>query len=235
MRAVLPVLFALAAAGAAAQQALPATAPATATAPAAARPGAPAAALPVTTGLASWYGWQFHGRPTASGEPYDMDGFTAAHRTLPFGTQVRVSLIDGSASVDVRINDRGPFVEDRIIDLSLGAARQLGIMHTGVAEVRLRVVGQPQQQRYVLQIGSFGVSDNARSLLRRLQARSVPAALETAGAFTRVVTEPATEAELPAIEERLRSFGINAWVRRLCSEPHGDGAAPGRTPCPAGV
>lgn len=224
MRAVLPVLFALAAAGAAAQQALPA----------AARPGAPAAELPVTTGVASWYGWQFHGRPTANGETYDMNGLTAAHRTMPFGTVVRVSLIDGSAAVDVRINDRGPFVEDRIIDLSLGAARQLGMLRTGVAEVRLQVVDQPQPQRYVLQVGSFGVADNARSLLRRLQARNVPAALETAGAFTRVVTAPATEAELPAIEERLRAFGIGAWVRRACTAPH-DGAAPARTPCPGGV
>ncbi len=235
MRAVFPVLFALAATGVAAQQALPATAPA------AVRPDAQAAALPVTTGpasshgWASWYGWQFHGRSTASGETYDMNGFTAAHRTLPFGTLVRVSLIDGSASVDVRINDRGPFVEDRIIDLSLGAARQLGILRTGVAEVRLQVAGRPQPRRYVLQIGSFGVSDNARNLLRRLQAQNLPAALETAGAFTRVVTEPATEAELPAIEERLRAFGIGAWVRRACSEPQGDGVAPGRTPCPGGV
>lgn len=225
MRAVLPVLFALAAAGAAAQQGLPV----------AARPDAPAAPLQVTTGQASWYGWQFHGRPTASGETYDMDGLTAAHRTMPFGTVVRVSLIDGSATVDVRINDRGPFVEGRIIDLSLGAARRLGMLRTGVAEVRLQVVGRPQPQRYVLQIGSFGVADNARDLLRRLQARNVPAVLETAGAFTRVVTEPATEAELPAIEERLRAFGIGAWVRRVCTEPHGGGATPVRTPCPGGV
>ena len=227
MRAVISVLFALAATGAAAQPALPATASVSAS-------GAPAAS-PVTTGTASWYGWQFHGRPTANGETYDMNGFTAAHRTLPFGTLVRVSLIDGSASVDVRINDRGPFVDDRIIDLSLSAARRLGMLRSGVAEVRLQVVGRPQPQRYVLQIGSFSSSGNARNLLRRLQARNVPAALESAGAFTRVVTEPATDVELPAIEERLRAFGIHAWVRRACSELQGEGAARARTPCPAGV
>lgn len=228
MRAVLPVLFALAATGAAAQPALPATTAVSAS-------GAPASSSPVTTGTASWYGWQFHGRPTANGETYDMNGFTAAHRTLPFGTLVRVSLIDGSASVDVRINDRGPFVDDRIIDLSLSAARRLGMLRSGVAEVRLQVVGRPQPQRYVLQIGSFSSSDNARNLLRRLQARNVPAALESAGAFTRVVTGPATDVELPAIEERLRAFGIHAWVRRACSELQGAGAAQARTPCPAGV
>lgn len=227
MRAVISVLFALAATGAAAQPALPATASVSAS-------GAPAAS-PVTTGTASWYGWQFHGRPTANGETYDMNGFTAAHRTLPFGTLVRVSLIDGSASVDVRINDRGPFVDDRIIDLSLSAARRLGMLRSGVAEVRLQVVGRPQPQRYVLQIGSFSSSGNARNLLRRLQARNVPAALESAGAFTRVITEPATDVELPAIEERLRAFGIHAWVRRACSELQGEGAARARTPCPAGV
>lgn len=229
MRAVFPVLFALAATGAAAQPALPATA---------AGPGSGAPATsPITTGTASWYGWQFHGRPTANGETYDMNGFTAAHRTLPFGTLVRVSLTDGSASVDVRINDRGPFVDDRIIDLSLSAARRLGMLRTGVAEVRLQVLGRPQPQRYVLQIGSFSSSDNARNLLRRLQARNVPAALESAGAFTRVVTGPATEVELPAIEDRLRAFGIHAWVRRACTAPapQGAGAAPARTPCPAGV
>ncbi len=228
MRAVLPVLFALAATGAAAQPALPATASVPGS-------GVAASSSPVTTGTASWYGWQFHGRPTASGETYDMNGFTAAHRTLPFGTLVRVSLIDGSASVDVRINDRGPFVDDRIIDLSLSAARRLGMLRSGVAEVRLQVVGRPQPQRYVLQIGSFSSSDNARNLLRRLQARNVPAALESAGAFTRVVTEPATDVELPAIEDRLRAFGIHAWVRRACSELQGAGAAQARTPCPAGV
>ncbi|HKZ04154.1 MAG TPA: septal ring lytic transglycosylase RlpA family protein, partial [Methylomirabilota bacterium] len=96
-------------------------------------------------GEASWYGNPHHGRRTASGEIYDMNQMTAAHRTLPFGTRVRVeSLLDGS-SVEVRINDRGPFKDEdkRIIDLSYAAARLLGAIGPGVIPIRLRVVAMP--------------------------------------------------------------------------------------------
>ena len=91
-------------------------------------------------GVASWYGEQFHGNQTASGETYDMYAHTAAHRTLPFGTVVRVRRVDDNKSVVVTINDRGPFVDERVIDLSYGAARDLGIVQAGVAEVELEVV-----------------------------------------------------------------------------------------------
>ncbi|HET7841039.1 MAG TPA: septal ring lytic transglycosylase RlpA family protein, partial [Terriglobia bacterium] len=90
-------------------------------------------------GIASWYGHPFHGRPTASGEIYSMYAMTAAHRTLPFGTQVRVHDLENSKSVDVRINDRGPFVEGRIIDLSYAAAQAMGM--SGTALVRLEILG----------------------------------------------------------------------------------------------
>ncbi|MGE5326968.1 MAG: septal ring lytic transglycosylase RlpA family protein [Deltaproteobacteria bacterium] len=90
-------------------------------------------------GIASWYGHPFHGRPTASGEIYSMYAMTAAHRTLPFGTQVRVHDLDNGKSVDVRINDRGPFVEGRIIDLSYSAAQAMGM--NGIAHVRLEILG----------------------------------------------------------------------------------------------
>src|SRR5688572_1565473 len=78
------------------------------------------------TGTASWYGPGFHGKPTTSGEIYDQKGFTAAHRTFPLGTRVRVTNVANDKSVEVRINDRGPFVGDRIIDLSFAAATVLG-------------------------------------------------------------------------------------------------------------
>ena len=91
-------------------------------------------------GLASWYGEQFHGNQTASGEIYDMHQHTAAHRTLPFGTVVRVRVVENRKSVVVRINDRGPFVSGRVIDLSYAAARDLGMVQAGVAEVELEVV-----------------------------------------------------------------------------------------------
>ena len=94
-------------------------------------------------GIASWYGPGFHGKTTANGEPYDMYAFTAAHKTLPFGTVVRVVDLDTGRSVVVRINDRGPFVPGRIIDLSYAAAEALGILDRGTARVGLVVLRRP--------------------------------------------------------------------------------------------
>jgi len=91
-------------------------------------------------GVASYYADDFNGRKTASGEIYDMNGLTAAHRTLPFGTRVKVTNIDTGKSVVVRVNDRGPFKDDRVIDLSLGAAKQLGLIDLGTARVVLQVL-----------------------------------------------------------------------------------------------
>jgi rare lipoprotein A len=90
-------------------------------------------------GLASFYGKKFHGRKTASGERFNMYAMTAAHKRLPFGTLVRVTHLKNGRSVAVRINDRGPFVRGRIIDLSYGAAKKLGMVSKGVARVRIRV------------------------------------------------------------------------------------------------
>jgi rare lipoprotein A len=92
------------------------------------------------TGQASWYGKALHGRRTASGERFDMHALTAAHRTLPFGTIVRVTEVRSGRSVNVRINDRGPFRRDRIIDLSYEAARKLGFIARGTARVEITVI-----------------------------------------------------------------------------------------------
>lgn len=92
---------------------------------------------PLAQGLASWYGPGFQGRRTASGERYDMHALTAAHKTLPFGTKVRVRSVHTGKEVVVRINDRGPYKHSRIIDLSLGAISALGLRHRGVTEVVL--------------------------------------------------------------------------------------------------
>jgi len=94
-------------------------------------------ALELDMGMASYYADRLHGRRTASGERYDRAAFTAAHRQLPFGTRVRVVRLDNGQSVDVRINDRGPFVKGRVIDLSYAAARELGMLQAGVVEVRI--------------------------------------------------------------------------------------------------
>jgi rare lipoprotein A len=94
-------------------------------------------------GIASWYGPGFDGNHTANGEVYDMNGVSAAHKTLPFGTVVRVFEFDTGRSIVVRINDRGPFVDGRIIDLSKGAAAELGIINKGITKVGLRIVRWP--------------------------------------------------------------------------------------------
>jgi Lytic transglycolase len=96
-------------------------------------------------GVASWYGEEFNGRLTASGEVYDMYALTAAHRTLPLGTIVRVTNQDNGKTVEVKVNDRGPFVKNRVIDLSKSACRALDMMKSGTARVKLDVVRWPEQ------------------------------------------------------------------------------------------
>ena len=93
-----------------------------------------------TEGLASWYGERFHGRTTASGAPFDMYAFTAAHKTLPFGTKVRVVHGETKKSVVVTITDRGPFAEGRVIDLSYAAAKDLGMIEAGILPVELTIL-----------------------------------------------------------------------------------------------
>lgn len=104
------------------------------------------AALELERGKASWYGAQFHGRATASGEAYDKYALTAAHKTLPFGTIVRVRSVKLGREVDVRINDRGPFVPGRVIDVSQAAAEALGLVGAGVLEVSLNVAESAAQE-----------------------------------------------------------------------------------------
>jgi rare lipoprotein A len=103
-------------------------------------PGGTPGAVAFERGNASWYGRKFHGRKTASGERYDMNRLTAAHRSLPFGTIVHVVRVDSGEAVAVRINDRGPFIDGRIIDLSRAAAREIGMIDDGVAQVELYLV-----------------------------------------------------------------------------------------------
>ena len=99
------------------------------------------------SGIASWYGEPYHGRRAANGEVYDMEKLTAAHRTWPFDTWVRVRNLDNGRSVNVRITDRGPFAGKRVIDLSRAAAREIGMIGPGTARVRLQVIKPPRQSR----------------------------------------------------------------------------------------
>lgn len=120
-------------------------------------------------GLASWYGEDFHGRPTASGEIYNMYDLTAAHRTLPLGSHVRVKNLENDKEVDVKINDRGPFVRGRIIDLSYAAAKEIGIIGPGTAKVMVEVLEGGRETPYTVQAGAFVVKDNAMRLREMLK------------------------------------------------------------------
>lgn len=127
-------------------------------------------------GVASWYGRRFHGKPTASGEPYDMYAMTAAHPTLPIPSYARITALDSGRSVVVRINDRGPFHKSRLIDVSYTAAYKLGFVDRGSARVRVEGLDPgataasdtPLAAGVFLQLGAFSWADNAQQLVARL-------------------------------------------------------------------
>ena len=131
--------------------------------------------LSVETGKASWYGAPYHNRRSSNGEIYDMNELTAAHRTLPLGSTVRVTNVKTGHSTVVRITDRGPFVEGRIVDLSLAAAKQADVWQAGVAQVKLEVLRTPvpfdRGGRWAVQIGSFHREDGANAVADRLTRR----------------------------------------------------------------
>ena len=124
----------------------------------------------VAEGNASWYGVPFHGRRASNGEIYDMHKLTAAHRTLPFGTEVRVTNLSNGKSTVVRITDRGPFVEGRIIDLSMAAAREIDSVGAGVVPVRLEILSAVDTTAgfFTVQVGAFRDRGNAERLRGRL-------------------------------------------------------------------
>lgn len=125
----------------------------------------------VQYGIASWYGKDFHGKPTSSGEIYDMYQLTCAHNTLPLGTMVMVTHMENGKSVELKVNDRGPFVKDRIIDLSYAAAQIIGMYEEGTAYVKVEAIGPvvEQIQRFTLQVGSFADETNAHRLAEQLR------------------------------------------------------------------
>lgn len=126
------------------------------------------------TGVASWYGKPYDGRRAADGEIYHMEDMTAAHRTLPFNTWVRVRNLDNDRTVDVRIIDRGPFKGDRVIDLSRAAAGKLEMLGPGTARVRLVVLRAPEtlsSGNFAVQVGAFEDRRNAERLRRRMESR----------------------------------------------------------------
>jgi len=125
----------------------------------------------VQYGVASWYGPDFHGKPTSSGEIYDMYQLTCAHNHFPLGTIVIVTNVENGRSLELKVNDRGPFVKERIIDVSYAAARILGMWGKGTALVRVEGLGPlvEEIQRYTLQVGSFTDETRAQKLADQLR------------------------------------------------------------------
>ncbi len=174
-------------------------------------------------GIASWYGYPYHGRRAANGEVYDMEKLTAAHRTLPFGTWVDVENLANGRKVQVRITDRGPFVEGRIIDLSRAAARQIEMIGPGIVRVRLVVIEPPPglapAERYGVQVGAFQNRDNAERLADSLRKSYPECRLirrESSSPPWRVLvgSEPSPEAASELARQLRREFG-SAFVVRL--------------------
>jgi rare lipoprotein A len=187
-------------------------------------PTAPAGPLRlIEEGNASWYGVPYHGRKAANGEIYDMNKLTAAHRTLPFETVVRVTNLRNGKHTQVRITDRGPFVEGRIIDLSLAAAREIDMVATGVAQVRLELVNGPPELvgAFTVQVGAFLQKDNAVKLRQGLERRYQPVFVQEydspKGLFYRVrVGRVANEAAADRLAEKLRTQEqLTTFVVRL--------------------
>ncbi|MBI5015966.1 MAG: septal ring lytic transglycosylase RlpA family protein [Deltaproteobacteria bacterium] len=132
----------------------------------------------VETGVASWYGSDFHGKLTSNGEVYDMYAHTCAHKLLPLGTQVRVTNLDNGRVAVARVNDRGPFVDGRVVDLSYTMANELGLVGSGVARVRVEAVagpgglpppGRSLEGPFTCQVGAFTVPSRAEDLAKRLR------------------------------------------------------------------
>jgi rare lipoprotein A len=197
--------------------------------PPTANPPAAPAIIQGEQGLASWYGHPYHGRPTANGEIYNMYELTAAHRTLPFNTQVRVHNLDNGHDVTVRVNDRGPFVEGRIIDLSYAAARAINMIGPGIAHVQLDIQGVPppgspgaEPGVYAVQVGAFRDRRNAERLQARVSSRFGPVIIQSFdrgdGLYHRVrVGHEASEEGARQLAQQLRQAGLatETFVVRL--------------------
>ncbi|MEO1327000.1 MAG: septal ring lytic transglycosylase RlpA family protein [Pseudomonadota bacterium] len=191
-------------------------------------------------GVASWYGSKFHGKRTSSGEPYDMYALSAAHKSLPLPTWVRVTHLGNGRSLVIRVNDRGPFVDDRIIDLSFAAARELDMVAAGTALVEIEVLdftsnqqagkiaqapaqhsaqGTPQKQRPLfLQTGAFSEAINANRQRERLESAGIERVTVNPGTsgdgsatLYRVQIGPIADvAQFDRIQQQLRQMGIDS-------------------------
>jgi rare lipoprotein A len=178
----------------------------------------------IQAGVASWYGPDFHGKKTANGETYDMDDLTAAHKTLPFNTVVRVENLDNGRSVVVRINDRGPYVGNRVIDLSRKAAQEIQMIGPGTARVRLVLLEKGdapvhpstiRHELFTVQIGSFESRKEARQKASTLRGSSVEQRVANGKTVYRVyygAYKSRDKAE--RMLRRLKARGIQGYVKQ---------------------
>lgn len=165
-------------------------------------------------GTASWYGVRFHGRRTANGERFDMNELTAAHPSLPFGTLLEVRNVRTGRSVVVRVNDRGPFSKNRIIDLSFAAAREIGLVLSGTAPVELFLVekgGAPP--RYTVQVAAFGEEDRALALKSELARFYPETTVRSDGTWSRVQVGAFAERDrAEELRRELAAMGMSSIV-----------------------
>lgn len=177
----------------------------------------------IEEGTASWYGIPFNGRRAANGEIFDMNSLVAAHRTLPFGSILRVTNLNNGRDVQVRVIDRGPFVGDRILDLARAAAVSLDMIGTGTARVRIELLSGPNPLvgEFTVQVGAFTDRGNAERLRERLLTHYQPIFIQDydapAGHFYRVrVGRVATPDAAQQLAVRLKnSDGFQTFVMRL--------------------
>ena len=192
---------------------------------------------------ASYYGEEFNGRPTSSGEIFDMNAMTAAHKTLAFGTMLEVTNLANGKKVVVRVNDRGPFVPDREIDVSKGAAKALDMLGTGTAKVSIRKIDgidaaavnastttpavtapivetiavertTSTASQWRIQLGSFSNEENANRLVVRLRKDGFNPAFEKTGNLTRVVLAGIPDSSLSGIRAKLDTAGYGEYLVR---------------------
>ena len=172
--------------------------------------------------MASWYGPNFHGKKTANGEIYNQDDFTAAHRTLPFGSIVKVVSIENNKYTIVRINDRGPYSENRIIDLSRKAADQLDMIIDGVMKVKIILLEEGNDkyhrysnQKYSIQVASFSSKERAESLFNQLKLDFDNIELKNVfikKKYYRIIIDNLNYSELQISRVKLHKKGLNNYL-----------------------
>ncbi|NBC64166.1 MAG: septal ring lytic transglycosylase RlpA family protein [Bacteroidetes bacterium] len=180
----------------------------------------------IGSGIASWYGPNFHGKLTANGERYNMNDYTAAHKTLPFNTMIRVDNVENGKSVVVRINDRGPYVDNRIIDLSRKAAREIDMIGSGTASVRLSVLREGDRpidqqnisssETFTIQLAAFESESEANTKSSQITNSRVEKVTVEGRTIFRVYYGTYSNPEKAKVDlDRLNNKGIEGFVKQV--------------------